>query len=266
MKLSIVIILVVFVSRLGFSIDPLREYKMRPERFKIEYQELKLKTADQYELNTWVMEPIGEHDKNITIVIVGSDSGNMGYSVVYAYYLLREGYRVVTFDYRGFGDSTDFNYNPNNVYHSEYITDFETVMNWCNDKLESERIGVLAFSMGTLISAIGYNNSRYDFFIGEGFVRSPELIKDRIKEQKGKELNLPLTADDDEIKVGNLNIPMLHFASTLDKVTTLKDCLEFCESRTKAKIIEYEGEHLRGASTMGLEKYIQEIKSFIDSN
>lgn len=266
MKLSIVIILVVFFSQLGFSIDPLREYKIRPERFQIKYQELKLKTEDQYEINTWVMEPIGEHDKNITIVIVGSDSGNMGYMVLYAYYLLQEGYRVVTFDYRGFGDSTDFNYIPNNVYHSEYVTDFETVMNWSKKELEPDRIGVLAFSMGTLVSAIGYSSSKYDFYIGEAFVRSPKAIKDRVMEQKGKELNLPVTAPDDEMKVANLNVPILFFAGTLDKVTTIKDCLEFSESRTNARTIEYEGEHLRGANTMGLEKYIQEIKLFIDSN
>ncbi|MBK8500788.1 MAG: alpha/beta hydrolase [Saprospiraceae bacterium] len=73
---------------------------------------------------------------------------------------------MVSFDYRGFGDSTDFDYNPNNVYHSEYVTDFATVLTWTKTTLRTDEIGVFGLSMGTLIANLGYQESKYDFFIG----------------------------------------------------------------------------------------------------
>lgn len=266
MKTNLAIILAVLWMQTGFSINPLKEYKMRPETFKIKYQELKLKTADQYELNTWIMDPSSERDKNVTVIIAGSDAGNMGFSLPYAYYLLNEGYRVVTFDYRGFGDSTDFKYNPDNVYHSEYVTDFLTVMDWCKKELESKKTGVLAFSMGTIITAVGYSSSNYDFYIAEAFIRSPETIRQRIKELKGKELDLPETAITDEQKIEKLHLPILIFSSITDQITTARDSKEFCQSRRNAKTIEFEGAHLRAAATMGMDNYIREIKIFIDNN
>lgn len=265
MKIGIIAIIVLLSVQFGFAINPMKEYKMKPETFQLDYQELKLETPDGYKLNTWMMEPIGEVNKNVTIVIVGSDAGNMGFSLPYASYLLRSGYRVVTFDYRGFGDSTEFEYNPDNVYHSEYVTDFETVMNWCKEELKSEKIGVLAFSMGTLVSAIGYSATDYDFYIGEGFILSPQINKARINKIKNKNLFLPGSSIEDELKVQNMDLPTLLFASATDQITTLEDSLEFTNSRKMAKTVEFEGEHLRGASTIGWEKYVMEIGTFIDT-
>ena len=254
------------VAQIGYTINPLKEYKIRPERFKLEYQELKVLTADQYELNTWIMEPIGEQHKNVTIVIVGSDAGNMGFSLPYAYYLLNAGYRVVTFDYRGFGDSTDFEFNPNNVYHSEYVTDFIAVMTWSREEFGTDKIGVLGFSMGTLISAVGHHDSKYDFYIGEGFLRSPVINRKRVLELKNIELSLPITVSEDVRKIEDLDIPLLLFSGTKDQITTIDDSREYCNTRETSRMVEFDGEHLRGAATMGMETYVKEIDIFINSN
>lgn len=237
---------------------------MRPETFGIEYEELSISTRDGFQLNTWVMQPTNGQARAETILIVGSDAGNMGFSLPYAVYLLRAGYQVVTFDYRGFGASTDFDYNPDNLYHSEYITDFITVMGWCKKELQSEKIGVLAFSMGTFISAVGYSEMPFDFFIGEGLVLSPALNQRRIKNLKDKEIYLPHTAATDARRVKALSIPVLLFAGTEDEITTVQDSESFCTRRSKAQTVLFEGEHLRGAATLGMDRYILEIQGFIE--
>lgn len=178
------------------AIDPVREYQLRPEDFKLAYKEVKIDTPDGYRLHTWVMQPESDQRKECTFVIAGSDAGNMGFTLAYAFQLVRRGFTVVTFDYRGFGHSSDFAYNPNYYYHSEYITDFVAVMDWIKEEGLSAKTGVLAFSMGTLIASAGYEPSPYDFLVGEAFIRSPRKNVRRSKRIKGKQLNLPETARD----------------------------------------------------------------------
>jgi len=236
---------------------------MTPRTFDIDYNEHRLCTIDEYELNVWVMKPEKSVNNNITIVIVGSDAGNMGFSLPYAFHLLNSGYKVVTFDYRGFGESSEFEYNPSNIYHSEYIADFNAVINWCKNELDYRMLGTMGFSMGTLISSVGYSVNAFDFYIGEGFITSPQANKMRVEEIKNIEINLPETYVDDESAIDKLNIPGLLFASRLDKITTLQDCYEFCSKHDLAETIVYDGEHLRGAATLGFQNYITVINDFI---
>lgn len=263
-KIQLLIVLTILINQFGYSINPMKEYTMKPDLFKIEYEEVKIKTKDDYELNTWVMESSNEDKKGYTIVIVGSDAGNMGFSLPYASYLLKNGYDVITFDYRGFGDSSSFNYNPNNYYHEEYVEDFVTIIEWTKTKYERNKIGVLAFSMGTLISSIGYNEIKYDVLVGEGFIKSPAKTVKRVKKEKGKELNLPKSAKQDGKRINKIEIPILIFSSRTDKITTLKDSEQIASKRTNRKVVVFEGEHLRGGYTLGMPNYINEINQFIE--
>ena len=247
-----------------FAINPSRTYKQTPGKFALNYEEVSITTPDDYVLKSWVMQPISKRVKNTTIVIVGSDAGNMGGSLPYAYYLLKKGYRVVTFDYRGFGHSQDFAYQPDNMYHSEYITDFVAVMNWCKEQFGEDKIGILSFSMGTLVASVGYQQSPYNFFVGEGFISSPESVQKRVMIQNEKEVVLPASATEDGKQVTKLNIPILLFASSTDPVTTLKDSQVFCESRKNANVTTFDGEHLRGAASLGMQQYVNTIATFIE--
>ncbi len=263
MRIFLSVLIIITLNTTGLSINPMKEYTMKPEAFEINYEEHKIKTNDGAELNLWLMESNPEMNNGITIVIVGSDAGNMGFSLPYAFHLINLGYQVVTFDYRGFGGSSDFNYNPKNVYHSEYITDFNTVMEWSESELQYDKIGTLSFSMGTLISAVGYSTSSYDFYVGEGFIISPIVNKNRIEELKEKEMHLPKNATEDSNKIDDLNIPALLIAGRMDKVTTINDSQEFCKKHELAKTIEHDGEHLKGAVSLGFQNYINMINEFI---
>lgn len=248
----------------GYSINPIREYKMTPEQFNLEFEEVKIKTSDGAELNTWVMKTSVEKKSNFTFIIAGSDAGNMGFSLPYAMHLLNNGYDVITFDYRGFGESSDFSFNPNNLYHDEYIKDFTTVVNWSRKELKSENIGVLAFSMGTLISTVGYRNANYEILVGEGFLNCPKKVVKRIEKIKNKKIKIPKSAKSACKRMMKIEIPILLFASKKDEITTLKDSQRVVEQKQNRELVTFDGEHLRGASTLGLNSYMAEINKIIE--
>ncbi len=260
---SLLLIVILFTCQMGYAINPMREYKMKPDRFNIQYEELKLKTDDGHSLNVWAMEPFTELKRNFTFVIVGSDAGNMGFSLAYAYHLLKRGFRVITFDYRGFGESSDFNFIRDSVYHREYIKDFETIMMWANKTKKTEKIGVLGFSMGTLIASSGYHTAQYDLFVGEAFVLSPMTNARRVKKVKNKKLQVPKSANKDINKLKDVKIPMLLFASRNDRITTLRDCKKLARRAANRKVIEFEGRHLGGAEVLGMKRYFDEIEQMI---
>lgn len=246
------------------AIDPLREYTMTPGDLGISYREVRVR-AEEADLNVWVMEAPPATSKQVTVVIAGSDAGNMGFSLPYAKQLLNAGYDVITFDYRGFGASTDFEHQPDYLYHREYIEDFVAVLQFSKGHFTSNRTAVLAFSMGTLIASAGYQHAAYDALIAEAFVFSPQRNVRRIHELSGKKLVLPKGYAEDANAVQSIDIPMLLFSARADKVTTGQDAKIVVEMRANRHLVSYEGEHLRGAASLGFPIYFGRIAAFIDS-
>jgi len=187
----------------------------------------------------------------------------MGFTLAYAAYLLNSGYDVITFDYRGFGESSDFKHNPNNLYHTEYIDDFHSVVSWVKKEIVPEKIGVLAFSMGTLIATAGFEKSDYDVLVAEGFIKSPRKIVKRIKKTKDKKINLPKSNKSHRQNLNKINIPMLLFGTKEDKTTTLKDSQKVVSKKPNRKLVEFNGERLRAGFTLGMDNYLNEINEFI---
>ena len=265
MKQSLFLLfLSLLVSTSIFSINPMREYKLRPEAYQLEYEEVKIATQDRTLLNAWVMTPSLETQQDYTFILAGSDAGNMGFLLAYAFYLVREGITVITFDYRGFGESSDFNYNPDFLYHTEYIEDLVTVIDWTKTERKPKKIGVMAFSMGTLVATAAYGESKFDALVAEGFILSPDLNVKRLQELKGKKLLLPEDQSGHRLKINKIDIPVLLFAGTLDQNTTLADSQRFAAGHDNRKVISFEGDHLKGASIIGLPAYIEAVKSILE--
>ena len=263
MKTILALILGLWIHA-GFAIKPMKTYKMKPDQFNIEYEELKIKTPDQYSLNVWKMKTTVEKKRNITILIVGSDAGNMGFSLPYAVSLLTQGFDVITFDYRGFGESSDFDFTSTHLYQQEYILDFETIVQWIKKDIQPAEIGVLAFSMGTFIATVGHNKTPFDFFIGEAFVLSPKATAKRISKVKDKHITLPKRWRKDYRKVWKMKIPTMLITSKSDKITKTARSYQFAQRCPHWKVLIFKGDHLRGAFTMGMDDYVAQIIEHVD--
>ena len=241
------------------ALNPSREYARRPDLFDIQYEEARIRTDDGYELNTWIMQPTTSVRKTTTVLLVGSDAGNMADLLPYAHQLLTEGYPVVSFDYRGFGDSSEFAVDTNYLYHREFITDFVTVLEGVQTTYAPDRIGVMAFSMGTLIAAAGYARQPFDVFIAEGLVLSPGRCVERLHITYGKTVELPAGSGTDELAAFRVAAPTLLISALADPITTYGDHQLLAADHPAARLISHSGQHLRGAAALGLGHYMESV-------
>jgi uncharacterized protein len=266
MKTLLPLFFFVLFSQTNYAINPVRDYPRTPKDLGLNYEELKLDTQDGYSLNTWILEPAPEKRKDYTFVLAYGDAGNMSYSLPYAAALVARGYPVVLFDYRGFGHSSYFVMNLNQYYYNEFVTDFETVLQWIKRRQPQQKIGVWAFSMGTMVATLGYKETPFDLLIGEAFVINPLTTALRIQNQKGKTLALPKGAKKVAKRLNKIDIPMLVVCGKTDNITTLQDGKAITDGYPKRKLLAFEGDHLRGAMLLGFEKYLNKIEQMMLKN
>lgn len=231
-----------------FAINPDREYIRTPDSVKWAYQQLEIHTADGFRLNTWIYEAKPEKDRDTVLILAYPDAGNMSYFVYHAAILANAGYTVVTFDYRGFGKSQDFEIQKEYLYYKEFAWDLEAVVETISKNIPNKKMGIWAMSMGTTIVSRAYPQikNQIDFIIGEGFVTDPDGIVEYYKEQ-GKEILLPEDSKGFEKSIEYIDCPLLILTASNDKVTTHASAMKLQQKLgTNSLIIRYEGDHLTG--------------------
>ncbi|WP_200974462.1 S9 family peptidase [Echinicola sp. 20G] len=255
----------------AFAIQPDREYFMTPDSISWNYEELKITTEDGYKLNSWIYEARPENDKGVVLVLAYPDAGNMSYFVYYAGIMANAGYTVITFDYRGFGKSDDFDIQSDYLYYTEFAKDLEAVVKAASLKFRDKKFGIWSMSMGTTIASRAYPvlKGKIDFMIGEGYVTDTLAIVDRYKE-KGKLLVLPEESAEYRKAIESIDIPLLIFTASKDIITTHQDTLGLQKALgNHCEVIQYSGEHLAGFSYLLESKgfggwYVEEINGFLE--
>ena len=249
MKQSLLIILL-GLSLITYAIKPEREYKWTPETHGLAYAEYQTSTTDHYSINVWEYALPDSVTSNRTIILVGTDAGNMGYLIWQAKALMKKGMRVIAFDYRGFGKSADFEINADMLFYPEFALDLDSVIKATRNKYPDDKVGLYAMSMGTHVSLLA--KEKVDYLIAEGFYNDPQKVIDRIKVNKGKMILLPAGAR--IVKELNHEMPVLVFCASNDKTTTTDDAKNF-GVKNKIELVEFEGEHLSGMLVLKKEEY-----------
>ncbi len=247
------------------AISPEREYKWTPDTRGLEYTEYKTTTTDHYTINIWEYGLPDSVKTERIIIIVGTDAGNMSYSIWDARAFLAKGIRVISFDYRGFGKSSDFKINRDFLFYHEFGLDLDSVIKATRGKYPRDKIGLYSMSMGTYISLL--RKEKIDFLIAEGFYHNPQKVVDRIKINKGEIVLLPTNAKTIE-KTEN-SIPTLIFCADNDKTTMTEDAKEFGR-KNNVTIVEFKGDHLSGMrmirKTEYGDEYAERIVDFLKKN
>ena len=276
MRQLLIAILLLAVSGNVYALRPEKNYPITPDSMGIPYKNIHLKTSDGYDLNAWLFSPKKDLDKKRVLIISGGDAGNMSYFIYQAFNLTKKGFKVITYDYRGFGKSSDFQINNNYLYYDEFVTDLQTVINYADSNYKDSKIGLYGFSMGTLISGFAAaKNPNIRFYIAEGLILDPIKLVDRIKEAtksdaKGSRLiELPNSANQYASVIKKLNIPFLVFAGTEDTHTPLVDAVEAIKQQKNRELIVYAGGH--GEATIRLtaskltgDRFFDDIAGFAD--
>lgn len=232
------------------AIKPEREYKWTPDMRGLKYSEYQVKTTDNFTINVWEYGLPDSVKSDRTIILVGTDAGNMSYLIWHAKAFAGKGLRVIAFDYRGFGKSSDFTINKDFLFYTEFGLDLDSVIRATREKYPTDKIGLYSVSMGTHVSL--WRKEKVDFSIAEGFYHDPQKVVNRIKANKGETTLLPLGAKPITRLKGKT--PTMIFCASNDKTTMTEDAKEFAK-RNKVTIIEFNGDHLGGMNVFRKNEY-----------
>lgn len=272
-KVLLILFLGSTISIAASAINPSREYIATPDSLGLEYQALKISTHDGYALNTWIYAPNPEKDNETVLVLAYGDAGNMSHFVYHAAAFAQQGFTVVTFDYRGFGQSSDFPIRRDYLYHKEFLDDLSAAVTYAKANIPHRRLGIWGLSMGSILAtqAAARKKNSIDFIIAEGFVVDTGQQVNRIKSLKDKAVILPEPAGRYERAVRRAKIPLLIFAATEDEITTLADAEGLAAGKkSPCRVIPYEGGHLRGFQALSKRSfgdgYVEKAIRFLQEN
>ncbi len=212
-------------SASAWAIKPWAEWWAKPDTLGLKYQNLTLTTPDHVHLAAWLVAPLaGAADQHTTMVLAGSDSGNMSSFIYQARALAAAGYQVLLFDYRGFGHSQAFAIDQNRLYYEEFATDLSTALAEARRRAPRQRVGIISYSMGTLLGAKVAAAHRCDFLITDSYVANPQGVVayyQRVRPERPT--TLPAEAATYAQVAPRVNCPWLLIVGTADPVTTLAD-------------------------------------------
>ncbi len=261
-------VLLTLMPFLSHGVKPMRKYYLRPDSLNLIYRERQLATPDGATLFSWVLPTPASQPLKTTIVLAYGDSGNMSSTLYLAKGLLEAGFDLLLFDYRGFGQSSDFPVDTTRLYYAEFAVDLLIATNAARREFPANRLGVWSFSMGTIIATLAAQKSAFAFIVADCYVKSPEEAVAFWRRTSDKRLTLPVDAKIFPTLSRKINCPMLFFAGTEDDVTPLRDARSVAAQRRNRRVIIYQGWH--GEATKALTKthfadiYIAEIVRLVN--
>lgn len=255
--------LFLFFTITSQSINPKKEYVSLPTDFEMDYVEENLDFGN-VKICSWIVNHIDYKDRD-TIILVYGDFGNMSYYLSYINYFYQLGYNVISFDYRGFGKSSDFIIDKDHLYYDEFSLDLENVVNYFKGKKEYKKIGLVSLSMGTLITTLINNTDKLDFILAEGCVYDSKIIQSRLMDIKGKIVKLPTSSKNIPNQWKKINTKIILLVGSDDEITTYQDALRIKnQNSNKREILKYSGGHLSFLKDYNITSHTEKLKKYID--
>lgn len=242
----ITIVLLLFSLEVS-AIKPVKAYSFTPESLELNYTQRKVKVDSTITLNTWHLQPV-INKKYTTILISYGDYGNMSNVLIQAATLYDLGYDVVLYDYRGFGQSSAFYLNNDQLFYKEFVTDLAAVYDAYKKRLAKQSIVLMGLSMGTIVNTIfmAEEGISDQLFIFEGLVSSVDETVAVLNSAKGKSVATPISDEEylPMIELLKLNKGLI-FTGNQDKICKLPVAM-----REYFQVVDFEGGHLQGFKTL----------------
>lgn len=163
-----------------FALNPSRTYKQKPDKYNMEYKEVKVKTNDgEAELTVWDFPAKAKTTK--LVLICHNGEGNMG-DYLRRVDQFRSDYNVVIFDYRGFGESSEFEIDNNMYIYPHFQDDVETMIDYCR-KTHVSQFNMYGWGIGAGLSlGIGYHRQEILKIIADTPFLSMEDLEERFED------------------------------------------------------------------------------------
>jgi pimeloyl-ACP methyl ester carboxylesterase len=159
------------------ALNPSRTYKQRPEKFNMTYEQVEVPTNDgQAKLMVWDFP--AKTKTTDTLLIAHNGEGNM------ADYLRRvdsfvDTHNVVVFDYRGFGESSDFEIDNNMFLYPQFLDDVQTMFDYVR-KSHAATFDVYGWGVGAGLGlGVGWSRAETRRIIADTPFLSMEDLEER---------------------------------------------------------------------------------------
>ena len=266
---ALIVLTPLFAHSPAHAVRPEREYVDTPDKHGLTFEAVDFRSLDGSLLSGWFF-PVREDSARGTVVVSGTDAGNMSYLISYASFYLDCGFNVVLYDYRGFGASQEFSSVPDALIYPEYLTDLNAAVEFVQSR-RSAPVILFGLSMGAAVS-IGVAAQRNDVaaVVVDGIYSTTKDVMAAIRGQGGTQTSVPRgypqSAEPVRAVASFTDTALLILAGEDDKVTTPAMAFEVfsrCSSRTKSLWIAPDAVHLRIHEVVG-DLYAQQIRSFLD--
>ena len=138
-----------------FALNPSAKYSVTPADYSLNYEEVTIKTSDNVNLKAWLYKPA---EVSYKMIILSDDgNGNMADLIEIATNFVSLGYNVLTYDYRGFGESDPFDIHPDFYIYTQFALDLNAALDYVR-KFHSKCRNVFLYGQGigaSLSLAIG---------------------------------------------------------------------------------------------------------------
>lgn len=192
-----ILTLLLFLSQsAAWALNPSRTYKQRPEKYNMEYKAFQVPTNDKKaKLNAWYFPATVKKDKkkrtSKLILISHNGEGNMGDYLRRVDQFTSIGYNVVTYDYRGYGESSDFEIDNNQYIYAEFTNDVSSMIAYCSEKYADSDLNIYGWGVGAGLSlGVGFHKKEVKTIIADTPFLSMEDLETRF-ESCEKPLTIP---------------------------------------------------------------------------
>ena len=148
-SIGLAILFVLGVTSISKALNPKKEYDTTQFKLNLKYEERKVQTSDGASLNVWYFP--SPRITNKVLIISHNGDGNMGDNLKRIKSFMSYGFNVVTYDYRGFGKSSDFAISEDIYLYSEFYDDFEAIYDFTLANF-GKKIYLYGWGIGATIS------------------------------------------------------------------------------------------------------------------
>jgi uncharacterized protein len=167
-RMAMVVLAALLIAAPSRAMHPNKPLLSTPQMADIVHEDVTFRAMDGVTLRGWLL-PFQDQSKRAfpnpgPFVILPADGSDNRGSVLWHYYmtLLGAPWHVLTFDWRGFGDSGNWDIDTTQVVIPQFMTDLNAAIDYAKSRPECDgRIGILAYGPAAAV-AIGVAAARED--------------------------------------------------------------------------------------------------------
>ena len=191
-KITLVMAVFCVLSFRIYALNPSKTYAATPADYGMDYKEVSIETSDKLMLKGWFFNSKANPCK--TIILSDDGDGNMSDMIEIASNFLSLGYNVLTYDYRGYGQSADFQINTKFYIYSQFEKDLNAAVDFVIKYHSTCKIiHLYGLGIGAGLSiGVGANRREVTKVIADSPYGTFEGIQKQFKETKSINVLLPL--------------------------------------------------------------------------